>query len=76
MLFYRLGNNNKTDQGDETEGLERDDVKEYYFVESSSKKKCRFTVPPAIALLSYMTIRELYHTFADYFKIVIFRGVL
>jgi hypothetical protein len=39
MLFYRLGNNNKTDQGDETEGLERDGVKEYYFVESSSKKK-------------------------------------
>jgi hypothetical protein len=21
MLFYRLGNNNQTDQGDETEGL-------------------------------------------------------
>jgi hypothetical protein len=24
MQFYRLGNNNQTDQGDETEGLERE----------------------------------------------------
>ncbi len=24
MLFHRLGNNNKTDQGDKTEGFERE----------------------------------------------------
>ncbi len=42
LLFYRAGNNNQTDQGDETEGLEmeglegkkleRGGVKELYFV--------------------------------------------
>jgi hypothetical protein len=26
-----------------------------------------FTMPPAIALLNYLTIRELYHTLADFF---------
>jgi hypothetical protein len=42
MQFYRLGNNNQTDQGNETEGLkmeglegeglEREGAKELYFV--------------------------------------------
>ncbi len=53
LLFYRLGNNNQTDQGDEIEGLEREvlkdeglervrmvmeGVKELYFVEAQPMK--------------------------------------
>jgi hypothetical protein len=53
MLFYRLGNNNQTDPGDEIEGLKRKGLK---------------AVPPAVAFLSYMTPRQLNHTFADFFS--------
>jgi hypothetical protein len=43
MLFYRLGNNNQTDQGDETEVWRRRDYKD------------EGIVSPAVVLLNYMT---------------------
>jgi hypothetical protein len=51
MLFYMLGNNNQTDQGDKTEGLEREGL--------GGGGSC--------SLLNNMTTRELCHTFADFF---------
>jgi hypothetical protein len=78
MLFYRLGKSNQTDQGDETEDMEMEGFDEeglerersegkYPLFKPNLKNMYRFTVPPAVALLEYMTIGELNQTFADFF---------
>ncbi len=56
MLFYRLGNNNKTDQGDKTEGgrYRREEFERIILCLSLTKETFRFTVPPVLALLNYM----------------------
>jgi hypothetical protein len=58
-MIYVLSNNNPTDQGDEMEGgrvlerLEREDMKLIILCLSPTCETCRFTVPPAVALLNY-----------------------
>jgi hypothetical protein len=56
-MFYLLCNNNQTDQGEETEGLEREGLHIEIFEWESMKRLYietgRFTVPPAVALLNY-----------------------
>jgi hypothetical protein len=54
-MFYRLGNNNQTEQG----GLGEVGIGEggcegiiQYFV-SAYLRTCRFTAPPAVAFLNY-----------------------
>jgi hypothetical protein len=52
--------------------LKREGVKRLFFVKSPTYKKCRFTVPPAVALLNYI---KLWYTLADFCQTGTFRGV-
>ncbi len=69
-LCYSFSFGNQTDQGDETEGLEREGLKmeryregqigeggceETFHCLSQTWETCRFTVPPAVALSNYIS---------------------
>jgi hypothetical protein len=54
--------------------LKREGVKRLFCVKSPTKEKCRFTVPPAVALLNYISSS---FTLADFFpKLRFSRGFL
>jgi hypothetical protein len=43
--------------------LKREGVKRLFFVKSPTKEKCRFTVPPAVAMLNYISSGILWQIF-------------
>jgi hypothetical protein len=52
--------------------LKREGVKILFCVKSPTKEKCRFTVPPAVALLNYISCGILWRIFC---QTGTFRGV-
>ncbi len=79
-LCYSFSFGNQTDQGDETEGLEREGLKmerygkgqigeggceETFLCLSQTKEKCRFTVPPAVTQLNYISSDILWRIFCQ-----------
>jgi hypothetical protein len=78
-LCYSFSFGNQTDQGDETEGLKREGLKmerygkgqigeggceETFHCFSQTWETCRFTVPPAVALLNYISSGILWRIFS------------
>ena len=47
------------------ERLKREEVKRLFFVKSPTKEKCRFTVPPAVVLLNYISSGILWRIFCQ-----------
>jgi hypothetical protein len=45
------------------ERVKREGVKRLFFVKSPTFEKCRFTVPPAVALLNYISSGTLWRIF-------------
>jgi hypothetical protein len=79
-LCYSFSFGNQTDQGDETEGLEREGLKmerygkgqigeggceETFHCLSLNWVACRFTVPPAVALSNYISSGILWRIFCQ-----------
>jgi hypothetical protein len=54
------------------ERLKREGAKRLFCVKSPTEEKCRFTVPPAVALLNYISSGKLWRIFS---QTGIFRGV-
>ncbi len=87
FMFYWLKINNQTDQGDKTEGLETEGLKGdigdgcegIILCLSLIWETFRFTVPPAVELLTYWTTllykKSCTWTFADFSQTRSFRGV-
>ena len=46
------------------EKFKSEGVKRLFFVKSPTLEKCRFTVPPAVALLNYISCGILWRIFA------------
>jgi hypothetical protein len=47
------------------ERLKREEVERLFFVKSPTEEKCRFTVPPAVALLNYISCGILWRIFCQ-----------
>jgi hypothetical protein len=47
------------------EKLKREGVKKLFFVKFPTEEKCRFTVPPAVALLNYISCGILWRIFCQ-----------